>query len=163
MQPVPSLTMLHRIISFLSCLCLRVLSVLKQRLQREPITSTQNLVPQMVHLTSFLHAQLVSPVASMQIWRLQLVHPADLLHAQFMSPRGACCVVELGEEGLLLDALAIVAQPLAAVIAVTTQEQCSAGLDQSQLTVHCQRPPYQLQLRVQQARMCMTLDLLFAA
>ncbi len=55
------------------------------------------------------------------------------------------------EEGLLLDALAITAQPLAIVANSISPEQCStAGLQPSQLTVVCKRPPYQLQLRVQQ-------------
>ena len=58
---------------------------------------------------------------------------------------------ELGEVGLLLDALAITAQPLAAVATVISAESCrAAGLEPNQLSVRCQRPPYQLQLQVQQ-------------
>ena len=61
------------------------------------------------------------------------------------------CAVELEEEGLLLDALAITAQPLAIVANAISPEQCRAfGLQSSQLTVVCKKPPYQLQLRVQQ-------------
>ncbi len=61
------------------------------------------------------------------------------------------CAVEMEEEGLLLDALAITAQPLAIVAHAISPEQCRAvGLQSSQLTVVCKRPPYQLQLRVQQ-------------
>lgn len=57
------------------------------------------------------------------------------------------------EEGLLLDALAITAQPLAIVADAISPEQCrAAGLQSSQLTVVCKRPPYQLQLRVQQVQ-----------
>lgn len=55
------------------------------------------------------------------------------------------------EEGLLLDALAITAQPLAIVAHATSHEQCRAvGLDPDRLTIACLRPPYQLQLRIQQ-------------
>ena len=61
----------------------------------------------------------------------------------------------MGEEGLLLDALAITAQPLAAVVNALGHEQCRAiGLDPSQLSVHSTRPPYQIQLRVKQVRHC---------
>ena len=55
------------------------------------------------------------------------------------------------EEGLLLDALATTAQPLAIVAKAISPEQCrTVGLRPSQLSVVCKRPPYQLQLRVQQ-------------
>ena len=61
------------------------------------------------------------------------------------------CTAEMQEEGLLLDALAITAQPLAIVAKAISPEQCrAAGLQPSQLSVVCKRPPYQLQLRVQQ-------------
>ena len=63
-------------------------------------------------------------------------------------------IAELGEEGLLLDALAIVAQPLAAVVGVISAEGCkAANMDLSQLSMHCKRPPYQLQLQLQQVRL----------
>ncbi|DBA82278.1 TPA: hypothetical protein ACH3X2_000546 [Trebouxia sp. C0005] len=62
-------------------------------------------------------------------------------------------MAELEEEGLLLDALAITAQPLAIVANAISPEQCRAfGLQSSQLTVVCKKPPYQLQLRVQQVQ-----------
>lgn len=61
------------------------------------------------------------------------------------------CTAEMEEEGLLLDALAVTAQPLVIVANAISPEQCrAAGLQSSQMTVVCKRPPYQLQLRVQQ-------------
>lgn len=61
------------------------------------------------------------------------------------------CTAEMEEEGLLLDALAITAQPLAIVAKAISPERCRAvGLQPSQLSVVCKRPPYLLQLRVQQ-------------
>lgn len=59
---------------------------------------------------------------------------------------------EAGEEGLFLDALGITAQPLAAVAAAVSKAALdAAGLTPSQVRIVCQRPLYQLQLRVAQA------------
>ena len=58
---------------------------------------------------------------------------------------------DIGEEGLLLDALAVVAQPLAAVIGAISLEGCrAAGISPDQLTLRLDRPPYQLQLQLHQ-------------
>ena len=63
--------------------------------------------------------------------------------------------IELGEEGLLLDALAVVAQPLAAVVSVLDAgKRRAASLHQTQLTLHCKEPPYQLQLQLRQVSHC---------
>jgi len=61
-------------------------------------------------------------------------------------------MLESGEEGLLLDALGIVAQPLAAVATAVSKKSLNAvGLSPDQLKIVCKRPPYQLQLRIAQA------------
>ena len=58
---------------------------------------------------------------------------------------------DLQEEGLLLDALAVVAQPLAAVVGAISLEGCrAAGISPDQLTLRIDRPPYQLQLQLHQ-------------
>lgn len=63
----------------------------------------------------------------------------------------SCFAAELGEEGLLLDALAVVAQPLAAVMAAISPESCrAAGISKSQLKLNLDRAPYQLQLQLHQ-------------
>ena len=61
------------------------------------------------------------------------------------------CHAELHEEGLLLDALAITAQPLAEVASATCPEACRAvGLESGQVSVRCHSPPYQIQMRIHQ-------------
>ena len=58
---------------------------------------------------------------------------------------------DLGEEGLLLDALAVVAQPLAALVGAISTEGCrAAGISPDQLTLRLDRLPYQLQLQLHQ-------------
>ena len=58
---------------------------------------------------------------------------------------------EIREEGLLLDALAIVAQPLAAVMDAISPESCTAaGISRNRLKLKLDRAPYQLQLQLHQ-------------
>ena len=58
---------------------------------------------------------------------------------------------EIREEGLLLDALAILAQPLAAVMDAISPDSCTAaGISRNRLKLKLDRAPYQLQLQLHQ-------------